>query len=443
MAALDISEVKKRVRLVVKDEKKSAKCVVCRPIGFENGYARYVTYDLADAFMLEQYNWILSNGGYVTTIINGSIQSMHRLLMKHELTKTKNIVDHKDTDRCNNSRRNLRVCTASQNMSGTSALKHNKLGVKNISVDKNGKFLVQMTCGDEEPRRNRFDTLEEAEKVAVEWMEELQGEFAYNKRKPPRVFDPYPQPHLPGKLLIGWKMEQEVWFLYDEKYEELVRSRPWVLKESYHVVEKKGREEEPAKSFHRIIMDGETEKPFIDHINGNPSDNRRSNLRGATARENRMNTALGSNNKTGHNGVIHLPNGTWSSKLKLTKVKDDDKEPTPMTFLTFEAACLHSVELRRKYHGEFYRKQFDDDELVRNREQILQKEDQKQLERFLTKRRSTCKTDREGIFPQPNGRIKATYSRLVRMFSTEAEAIDWRVRMWRESRINQGLVYHL
>lgn len=57
---------------------------------------------------------------------------------------------------------------------------------------------------------------------------------------------------------------------------------------------------------HRVIWaivygrwpDGE-----IDHINGNPSDNRITNLRIVTSAENSQNTSIYRNNKTGHHGI--------------------------------------------------------------------------------------------------------------------------------------------
>ena len=53
---------------------------------------------------------------------------------------------------------------------------------------------------------------------------------------------------------------------------------------------------------HRMIL-----KPFkgkvVDHINGNPSDNRKNNLRIGSQKQNSYNTRLSKNNKTGFKGV--------------------------------------------------------------------------------------------------------------------------------------------
>lgn len=59
---------------------------------------------------------------------------------------------------------------------------------------------------------------------------------------------------------------------------------------------------------HRIIwlwMTGEWPDQ-VDHINGNPSDNRWENLRNVDGAENKKNTKLYKNNKSGHSGIFYL-----------------------------------------------------------------------------------------------------------------------------------------
>lgn len=69
---------------------------------------------------------------------------------------------------------------------------------------------------------------------------------------------------------------------------------------------------------HRIIfkiMTGE-EPPQVDHINGNPVDNRWSNLRAATRKENSRNKALPSNNKSGVVGVSWIASrNAWIAQI--------------------------------------------------------------------------------------------------------------------------------
>ena len=57
---------------------------------------------------------------------------------------------------------------------------------------------------------------------------------------------------------------------------------------------------------------------YIDHINGNPSDNRICNLREATISQNGINKPLQSNNKSGYKGVYwNKSHGKWMARINI------------------------------------------------------------------------------------------------------------------------------
>lgn len=71
---------------------------------------------------------------------------------------------------------------------------------------------------------------------------------------------------------------------------------------------------------HRVawaIMMGEWPKNEIDHINGNPSDNRWENLREATRKQNMKNLSRPITNKSGYKGVSwHAIGKKWQAHIK-------------------------------------------------------------------------------------------------------------------------------
>lgn len=105
---------------------------------------------------------------------------------------------------------------------------------------------------------------------------------------------------------------------------------------------------------HRLVYcfhNGET-PDFIDHIDGNPSNNKIENLRKATKSQNNCNSKLQKNNKSGARGV------TWieSRKSWVVKCQTNNKSKQIGYFRDFELAELVSQEARSLYHGEYARK---------------------------------------------------------------------------------------
>ena len=106
---------------------------------------------------------------------------------------------------------------------------------------------------------------------------------------------------------------------------------------------------QPIKRMHRVIMDAPSHL-FVDHINGNGLDNRRSNLRLCTHAENLRNRSKTKDNTTGFKGVSMKPNGTYCAEIMTNY-----KKTYIGTFPTAEeaSAAYHRVSL--ELHGEFAR----------------------------------------------------------------------------------------
>lgn len=105
---------------------------------------------------------------------------------------------------------------------------------------------------------------------------------------------------------------------------------------------------------HRVVyamVNGDWPVADVDHINGERSDNRPSNLRAASRSQNMMNGSLRSDNKSGFKGVF------WDSrKCKWrAEVKADGKRRFLGYFEVKESAAHAAANFREINHKEFAR----------------------------------------------------------------------------------------
>lgn len=110
---------------------------------------------------------------------------------------------------------------------------------------------------------------------------------------------------------------------------------------------------------HRLIYKIETgeEPKAIDHIDGNPQNNRIDNLRPCSPSQNLQNAKLQSNNKTGARGV-HLQ---AKSGKYIAKIKHKGKTIHLGSFETItEASGVYETKAK-ELHGEFFRKDVNHD----------------------------------------------------------------------------------
>ena len=92
---------------------------------------------------------------------------------------------------------------------------------------------------------------------------------------------------------------------------------------------------------------------FIDHIDGNPSNNRIENLREATLTQNQYNSKTPYNNTSGIKGVSwHKKHEKWEVTLQI-----NGKSKYFGIYENIELAELVAIEARNKYHGNFARHQ--------------------------------------------------------------------------------------
>lgn len=99
----------------------------------------------------------------------------------------------------------------------------------------------------------------------------------------------------------------------------------------------------------RILLDVTDDKLVVDHINGNPSDNRKSNLRVVTQAKNMQNRKTNVNNTSGVTGVS-FKNGYWTARIMANK-----KEIFLGIFDNKDDAIKARKKAEEKYFGEMRR----------------------------------------------------------------------------------------
>lgn len=126
-----------------------------------------------------------------------------------------------------------------------------------------------------------------------------------------------------------------------EDYEKYLKDKTCYLSKGYVLLNNKG--------IHRIIMDVTDPKLQVDHINHDPLDNRRCNLRVATPQQNSYNKNVFKNNTTGYTGVhLYKPTGKY-----MAYIKADNKRKHLGYYETLEEAYTAYVRASKELHGEY------------------------------------------------------------------------------------------
>lgn len=118
--------------------------------------------------------WYLNNDGYAVN--NQSKMLLHCVLMQPPLHLE---VDHKDLDKLNNQRNNLRLATFSQNRANRSLQKNNTSGYKGVVLDKRvGKWGARIKVNGKTKSLGYYTTPEEAAERYNRAASFYYGEFA-------------------------------------------------------------------------------------------------------------------------------------------------------------------------------------------------------------------------------------------------------------------------
>lgn len=145
--------------------------------------------------------------------------------------------------------------------------------------------------------------------------------------------------------------------LVDDEDWERVRELPWYFQRArttqYAVTSKMVCGEVLAISLHRFLLQPPNGM-MVDHINGDGLDNRRYNLRLATASQNRANSKVRKSNISGFKGVTLRPHrGSY-----MVRILVGDKREYVGEFWSPELAAMAYDKRAREVFGEYARLNF-------------------------------------------------------------------------------------
>jgi hypothetical protein len=139
--------------------------------------------DAADEAAMAGQKWCVSAYGYAVRRVQGRIVYMHRELLGLVPGDGK-LVDHKDGDRLNNSRSNLRIATCTQNQHNRKLRVDSASGIKGVyKVPGRDKWKAYILRGYKKCNLGTFARPELAREFRELAAEMLHGEFVNHARK--------------------------------------------------------------------------------------------------------------------------------------------------------------------------------------------------------------------------------------------------------------------
>lgn len=136
--------------------------------------------DDEDYERVNKLEWHLSNKGYAVRRPSKPFKTtirMHRFIMG--LSNKNDFIDHKDRNKLNNQKKNLRVCGVGENMRNRSMYKINKSGFKGVWRQKQiGRWAAEIR---KDGKKIYLGVFKEKKEAAIAYNKaalELHGEFA-------------------------------------------------------------------------------------------------------------------------------------------------------------------------------------------------------------------------------------------------------------------------
>lgn len=137
----------------------------------------YFFIDSEDERFLYDASWYIGRNGYVTGRINGKLIYFHRYILG--VTNKKNQIDHKNRNKIDNRKNNLRICTNIDNARNRNIQSNNTSGFIGVSFDiTRNKWAAYFKEIGIKKFLGRFENMDDAIKARLLAEKQNYGDFA-------------------------------------------------------------------------------------------------------------------------------------------------------------------------------------------------------------------------------------------------------------------------
>lgn len=139
-------------------------------------------FDLEDYDKIKKYSWHMDDNGYIRTRFRCDDNKSNKLIRMHKIILDyEGIVDHKNCNKADNRKENLRPATNSQNCTNKGLIVNNTSGVTGVYWEKNKKrWFAEVSVNYKSIRSSYFKDFEDAVQARKELENRYYGDYKYD-----------------------------------------------------------------------------------------------------------------------------------------------------------------------------------------------------------------------------------------------------------------------